>query len=204
MSTTTPSPKTFIKFEDNKPKNFSNSNLHKAEITFNYNTVKSSSTTYNNKTKKNVTTQTTSNNISNIKLKNIPTDIANVSIVYGKDLEASKTPETNDKNTIIRNNIITNTKFYPVLTSAIINYDKKINFISNFSSKGFALNFTNNKISVTIPNANILLPPPIPQEDFTVGIKIVILYSIDYNYYETSSNYEYYQNQNMSKYIGIF
>jgi hypothetical protein len=198
MSTTTPSPKTFIKFVDNTPKSFSNSNLHRAEITFNYNTVTSSSTIFNNKTKKNVTTKTTSNNISNIKLNNIPTDITNVSIVYGVNSNStvSKTPDTGEKNTIT-------TLFYPVLTSAIINYGDKLNFFSNFSSNGFALNFTNNNISVTIPSANNFFTPPIP-DNFTVRIKIVILYSIDYKYYDTSSTYEYYQNQNISKYIGIF
>jgi len=179
MSTTTPSPKTFIKFVDNTPKSFSNSNLHRAEITFNYKTVK--------------TNNITSNNISDIKLKNIPTDITNVSIVYGVNSTVSKTPDTDEKNKI----------FYPVLTSAIINYGDKLNFFSNFSSNGFALNFTNNNISVTIPSAGNFFTPPIP-DNFTVGIKIVILYSIDYKYYDTSSTYEYYQNQNISKYIGIF
>ena len=192
MSTTTPSSKTFIKFRNDKLKSISNStNLERAEITFDFDKI--------------------TNNVSKIKLKNIPTDINNVSFRYNTIVNRkpitnliSQIPLSNEKN-----NKSDSVLFYPVLISAIIKYDGKLNFISNFSSSGLELNFKNNEINVTISGANLFLNTPNlnpTKSPSSVEVKIVILYSRDYTYHETSPNYEYYQNQNqyMSKYIGIF
>ena len=135
----------------------------------------------------------TTNAFNFTSLKNIPTIIKKVSV------KISGTTINNEINNGIKD---TDIAFYPVLISAIVNNNGKYNFISNFSSSALQLNFQNNNISVTIPTLM-----NISSTSSTIKhIKIVILYIQDnnYNYTSSSTPTEYYQNQNLSKYIGIF